>query len=98
MPGRPDLMVLTSRKRGRYRPVERHCNVSITKESARMSQRPDQRVPTLDLHDVSKAFGPVIALRSGSLTLYPGSIHAVVGENGAGKSTLVKIIAGLYHC
>ena len=28
--------------------------------------------------------------------MYPGSIHALVGENGAGKSTLVKIIAGLY--
>ena len=53
--------------------------------------------PSLELRDVSKAFGQVIALRSGSLTLYPGSIHALVGENGAGKSTLVKIIAGLYH-
>jgi rhamnose transport system ATP-binding protein len=53
--------------------------------------------PTLQLRDVSKAFGPVIALRSGSLTLYPHSIHALVGENGAGKSTLVKIIAGLYQ-
>jgi rhamnose transport system ATP-binding protein len=29
--------------------------------------------------------------------LYPGSIHALVGENGAGKSTLVKIMAGLYQ-
>jgi rhamnose transport system ATP-binding protein len=53
--------------------------------------------PTLELRDVSKAFGAVIALRSGSLALRPGSIHALVGENGAGKSTLVKIMAGLYQ-
>jgi len=53
--------------------------------------------PTLVLEEVAKSFGPVVALRSGSLSLEPGSIHALVGENGAGKSTLVKIIAGLYH-
>jgi len=52
--------------------------------------------PLLQLNDVSKAFGPVIALRSAELTVHSGSIHALVGENGAGKSTLVKIIAGLY--
>ncbi|MET0725843.1 MAG: sugar ABC transporter ATP-binding protein [Leifsonia sp.] len=51
----------------------------------------------LELRDVSKAFGSVVALRSSSLTLQRGSIHALVGENGAGKSTLVKIIAGLYQ-
>ncbi|MCW5952935.1 MAG: sugar ABC transporter ATP-binding protein [Propionibacteriaceae bacterium] len=52
--------------------------------------------PMLELRGVSKRFGAVVALRDGELTLYPGSIHAVVGENGAGKSTLVKIMAGLY--
>ena len=51
----------------------------------------------LELHRVVKSFGPVVALRSGSLTLRPGSIHALIGENGAGKSTLVKIMAGLYR-
>lgn len=51
----------------------------------------------LELHRVVKSFGPVIALRSGSLTLRPRSIHALIGENGAGKSTLVKIMAGLYR-
>ncbi|CAM3185636.1 sugar ABC transporter ATP-binding protein [Stackebrandtia soli] len=53
--------------------------------------------PLLQLRDVSKAFGAVVALASAELTVYRGSIHALVGENGAGKSTLVKIIAGLYQ-
>ncbi|HSO69435.1 MAG TPA: sugar ABC transporter ATP-binding protein [Arachnia sp.] len=44
-----------------------------------------------------KSFGAVVALRSGSLSLEKGSIHALIGENGAGKSTLVKIVAGLYR-
>ena len=51
----------------------------------------------LELREVTKAFGSVIALKSATLRLHRGSIHALVGENGAGKSTLVKIIAGLYQ-
>jgi len=54
-------------------------------------------VAALELSGVTKAFGPVVALRSGSLTVRPGSIHALVGENGAGKSTLVKVVAGVYR-
>src|SRR5689334_23689299 len=51
----------------------------------------------LELRDVAKSFGAVAALRSGSLAVEPGSIHALVGENGAGKSTLVKIVAGVHR-
>jgi rhamnose transport system ATP-binding protein len=54
-------------------------------------------VHALELRKVVKTFGAVVALRSGTLALDNGSIHALVGENGAGKSTLVKIIAGLYQ-
>ena len=53
--------------------------------------------PALELSRVVKSFGAVVALRSGTITLERGSIHALIGENGAGKSTLVKIIAGLYR-
>lgn len=53
--------------------------------------------PTLRLDGVAKSFGPVAALRSGTLTVHPGSIHALVGENGAGKSTLVKIVGGVHR-
>src|SRR6476469_4200403 len=59
---------------------------------------PDPSVePTLELRDVAKSFGPVVALRSGTLVVHPGTIHALVGENGAGKSTLVKIVAGVHQ-
>nr|BFF19229.1 sugar ABC transporter ATP-binding protein [Promicromonospora thailandica] len=51
----------------------------------------------LRLEGVAKSFGPVAALRSGTLVVRPGSIHALVGENGAGKSTLVKIVGGVHR-
>src|SRR4051794_32818802 len=57
----------------------------------------DSSTATLQLRDVSKSFGPVVALRSGSIEVQAGSIHALVGENGAGKSTLVKIVSGLFR-
>jgi rhamnose transport system ATP-binding protein len=62
-----------------------------------MSISTEPSAPALELSRIAKAFGAVIALTNGTLTLQPGSIHALVGENGAGKSTLVKIIAGLYQ-
>jgi rhamnose transport system ATP-binding protein len=53
--------------------------------------------PRLVLSQASKNFGPVQALIDGSVTLYPGEAHALLGENGAGKSTLVKILAGVHR-
>src|SRR4051812_26237114 len=53
--------------------------------------------PLLELEGLQKSFGAVRALRSGTLRVERGSIHAVVGENGAGKSTLVKIVAGVHR-
>jgi ribose transport system ATP-binding protein len=47
------------------------------------------------LENVSKAYEGVHALRSVSLAVAPGEIHALMGENGAGKSTLIKILAGV---
>lgn len=51
----------------------------------------------MELHQVGKAFGTVVALASADLRVMPGSIHALVGENGAGKSTLIKVIAGVHR-
>ncbi|MDB5833426.1 MAG: D-ribose transporter ATP-binding protein, partial [Caballeronia sp.] len=53
--------------------------------------------PRLELRHASKSFGRVRALGDGSLALWPGEVHALLGENGAGKSTLVKLLAGVYQ-
>ena len=48
----------------------------------------------LEATGVSKTYGAVVALRSASLAVRPGEVHALMGANGAGKSTLVKILTG----
>jgi rhamnose transport system ATP-binding protein len=53
--------------------------------------------PLLVLEHATKSFGSVRALEDGSIELFPGEAHALIGENGAGKSTLVKILAGVYQ-
>lgn len=53
--------------------------------------------PVLEIHEISKRFDATQALDQVSLTLYPGQIHALLGENGAGKSTLIKIMTGIYQ-
>jgi rhamnose transport system ATP-binding protein len=61
-----------------------------------MANEPTSAAPALlELKDVTKNFGAVAALSSGTIRVEGGSIHALVGENGAGKSTLVKIVGGL---
>ena len=50
----------------------------------------------LEVRDVAKRFGSVVALKSATLNLVRGEIHALMGANGAGKSTLVKILTGVH--
>jgi rhamnose transport system ATP-binding protein len=49
----------------------------------------------IEIRNVSKRFGSTQALDDVSLALYPGEIHALLGENGAGKSTVIKIMTGV---
>ena len=51
----------------------------------------------LEMQHITKAFGPVKALKDVSIGLKPHEILAVCGENGAGKSTLMKILSGAYQ-
>jgi rhamnose transport system ATP-binding protein len=53
--------------------------------------------PVLSLDHVSKRFGSTLALSDMSLALFPGEVHAIVGENGAGKSTMIKIMTGIHQ-
>ncbi len=53
------------------------------------------RIPLLELKNVSKRYGGIAALTGVDFSAYAGEIHAVLGENGAGKSTLIKIAAGV---
>ena len=51
----------------------------------------------LELRNITKTFGTVVANNDVSITVHKGTIHAIVGENGAGKSTIMRIAYGFYN-
>jgi simple sugar transport system ATP-binding protein len=54
-------------------------------------------IPLLEVQDVSKYFGSVIALKDISMKVNAGQVMCLLGDNGAGKSTLIKILSGVHR-
>lgn len=53
--------------------------------------------PILQVKDLYKRFGGLVAVDHVSLDIYPGEVVGLLGDNGAGKSTLIKMISGAYR-
>src|SRR5436305_10458328 len=56
-----------------------------------------QTAPLIDVQNVSKIFGSVIALKDISMKVNAGKVMCLLGDNGAGKSTLIKILSGVHQ-
>lgn len=51
----------------------------------------------IELKNISKSFGSIIANKDVCLTVNRGEILSILGENGSGKTTLMNMIAGIYY-
>jgi simple sugar transport system ATP-binding protein len=57
----------------------------------------NERKPLLEVKNIVKRFGGLVALNRVSMEVYPGEVVGLLGDNGAGKSTLIKIVSGVYR-
>jgi simple sugar transport system ATP-binding protein len=57
----------------------------------------NKQTPIIDVRDIVKHYGSVIALSGVSMTVNAGEVLCLLGDNGAGKSTLIKTLSGVVH-
>lgn len=55
-----------------------------------------EHAPIIQMRNIEKHFGSVIALAGVSVEIYPGECHCLLGDNGAGKSTFIKTMSGVH--
>ncbi|MDN8618210.1 sugar ABC transporter ATP-binding protein [Variovorax ginsengisoli] len=78
------------------RPWSRLVTVSPRVGEAALDASPAEgtAAPLLRTHELGKQYAGVTVLSGVTLDIFPGEIHAIIGENGAGKSTLMKLLSG----
>jgi simple sugar transport system ATP-binding protein len=62
-----------------------------------MSQGTRDGTPLLEVDNITKYFGTVIAIKDISMSVRAGEVMCVLGDNGAGKSTLIKTLSGVHQ-
>ena len=71
--------------------------MSATENSTPAAQPAGTATPLLEVRNVSKYFGNVVALKDVSVHVGAGEVTCVLGDNGAGKSTFIKILSGVHR-
>jgi simple sugar transport system ATP-binding protein len=69
----------------------------MTTEETAVTGSATGKTPLVQMEDVGKSYGNIVALRGVNLKVGPGEVTCVLGDNGAGKSTLIKIISGRHQ-
>jgi len=80
--------------------LQRNTGVEPAKQSGTLQEAlpvPSIKGGRLEIEKLTKSYAGVTALRDVSLTVEPGTVHALIGPNGAGKSTFINVVAGLYR-
>src|SRR5437016_5175796 len=70
---------------------------SISSLPSSLACEADVAAPVLELENVCKNFGSVVAVENISLSVFAGEVMCLLGDNGAGKSTVIKIISGVHQ-